>query len=58
MLKIFDTYVKIGEKLIKWKVNCQPDKKMNIYKRLIIIFHNEFRNKCLKDITITIGKND
>lgn len=58
MLKIFDTYVKIGEKLIKWKVNCQPDKKMNIYKRLIIIFHREFRSKCLKVITIVIGKID
>lgn len=45
MLKIFDTYVKIGEKLIKWKVNCQPDKKMNIYNKLIIIFHYELRSK-------------
>ena len=58
MLKIFDTYVKFGEKLIKWKVYCQPDKKMNIYKRLIIIFPREFSNKCLKVITIVIGKTD
>lgn len=46
MLKIFDTYVKIGEKVTNQKVICQPDKKMNIYNKLIIIFHMEFRNKC------------
>ena len=58
MLKIFDTYVKIGEKLIKWKVVCQPDKKMNINKKVNLKCYKELASNDLKIITFIIGKND